>query len=646
MCEQIEESNLTEIDVNRLPQDYLAGIEEKLRSINLSTSKTGTSNSLQDIINNYEHIQSKDNIIYLHQLDRNSFTFLPRDRGPNAVSQTQNENLLRSSDLDACTFRNFKQVPTNSTKDSLNMETSLQTCNSDEISADQKLSHKEICKEIISENKKCDKLLNDDNQLYIELSDLGLLKFDESRYCNSADSVGINPSHAIKSQNFAGVTANDLTYTPVTTQDQDNLTHNGENTENLNNSSNMALNNEEPILRLVQTETGEQFYEFIINDLVEKMQSVSCAKNLEDEAEEPSNVFGHCQSMDPNTRESNEKSQTDRTEHQQTLEDLTDINNEFNYTQFDFHREEKNFAVPCHDESDEHFQSLRDNECANGIQEKNMQTYNSENLELLENESHVDFDKYVETNLEVFERLNYENCSEKFLEFVEVADIGIESSGYNKESSMVCLIQNDGDHLLELLQDSQIIEQEQSQDFVSADNLDNKNCSDALQNNNKIANYPENRSDFFTYVENNVPLEENKNDQEIAKNHKQNTDSDNHSYADLMTNEDASNENFVERSKKLKKPKASSKKFQCVVCKKAFSTAYNYKQHIGIHFTDQQKFHCKDCGASFAWKSTLNKHMANNHSSDGPQKFVCKICPRVYSTLSQVNVGIFMSVSS
>ncbi|XP_046611640.1 uncharacterized protein LOC124301044 isoform X1 [Neodiprion virginianus] len=85
-----------------------------------------------------------------------------------------------------------------------------------------------------------------------------------------------------------------------------------------------------------------------------------------------------------------------------------------------------------------------------------------------------------------------------------------------------------------------------------------------------------------------------------------------------------------------KKPKSNVKKYNCDVCKKSFSKGYNYRQHIGTHFADQQKFKCKECGTLFAWKSTLNKHMAS-HRAGGQQKFVCEICPKVYTTLSQVN---------
>ncbi|XP_011154734.1 uncharacterized protein LOC105192357 isoform X2 [Harpegnathos saltator] len=620
---QFEEDNLAEIE-HRLSQDYLAGIEEKLQSIDLSTSKTVVSSPPQDAACNHEQAQSKDNIIHQHQLDKNSFTFLPRDRGP--------------GDAEARAIQDFKQDSVaRSDVGKLDMGTNLQTCDSDEVSADPKFLHKQMCKETINEDRKCEKAsLNDDNQLYIELSELGLLKFDESRYCGNTD------LDTVKSEHSANLAANNLTYAPVSAENQESLPRNEGNQEVLSNPGNIALNNEDPMLRMVQTEAGEQFYEFISN-LVEKMQDNSSVENTGNKVEEPSSTFEHCRSNDSrDTREDNEKN--GRTEHQQTLEDLTDINHEFNYTQFDFHRDEKSFTVLCDHESGHFQQDSREN-CATALQEKNLQTYGSGNLELLENESHVDFDKYVETNFEVFERLNYENCNERFFEFVEVADIGVESSSSaSKESPMVCLVQNDGDQLLELLQDCQITEQES--DFASSSKLDG-DCSNVLQDNDKIADCPEGKPDFFAYVEPGALLKED------MSNERGTADSGNSLYTDLMINNDmsvsngsVSDESRVGTSKEAKKPeksekpeksKSSPKKYQCSVCKKAFSTAYNYKQHIGIHFTDQQKFHCKECGVSFAWKSTLNKHIASTHSSNWPPKFVCDICPRVYSTLSQVN---------
>ncbi|XP_025269532.1 zinc finger protein 91-like [Camponotus floridanus] len=582
-------------------QDHFTEIEERFKSINLSMNKTTVSNFPLDKTYN-EQIQSKD---LIYQFSKNFSTLLSRDGESNAESNIHNnEDISRLNDSETYAVQETcKETSINNVKNLSNEETNLQICsqNFDEILTNKKFLSKQICKEI-SENRKDNKLLNNDNQLYF--SDLEMLKSNESRYCHNTDFVNVNVSHTVKSQHSESIAATDALYTSIANEDQDNLLQHNEDI--LNNSNNAALTNEEPMLRLVQTETGEQFYEYIINNL-EKVQNVSCRKNLENATEEAANVLGDCEKINSNFKENNKKN--DHMEHQ-NLEALT-INNEFNYAQLESHGEEKN-SVLCHGE---HFQ--------------NSQVYNFENLELLE--SHTDFDKYVETNFEALERLNYENY-EKFLELEasRITDIGVE---FYKEPS-IRLVQNDGEQLLELLQDSQIIEQE-NQNFIQINNL-NKDCLNVLQDSNKITDCSKSKSDFFTYVENNLSLEENVNTQAVEDNEKYVNSGIQQLYRDKITNESVNNENCVGTSEKPKK-KITSKRFCCSVCNKTFSTAYNYSQHIGIHFTDQQKFHCKDCGISFAWKSTLNKHILNNHSSDGPQKFICEICPKVYSTLSQVN---------
>ncbi|XP_018404439.1 PREDICTED: uncharacterized protein LOC108781066 [Cyphomyrmex costatus] len=600
---QFGESNLAENEsTSILPQDHYVKVEERLGSTNLSINNT-ISNSSQDIVNNHEQIPFKDSITYLHQLDKNNSTVLSQDREFNAESKVQNnEYIVKSSNSHICISRGTcKESSLSNVKKSLNMETNFPIYNSNEVLMDQKVLRKQISKGVISENKKCNKSLSDnDNQLYIELSNSGMLKLDEPRHCNNNISLT-----GLKSCHSENNTANEIIYTSKSA-----IQNAEENLENFSNANNTVLNNEEPMLHLVQTETGEQFYEFIISSLVEKMQDTPCTKDVEDTIECPPNIFRDSQKVHSNLKGSEK---VDQIEHQQALDDL-----------------EKNYAILSHDVSEHFKQNVKENECVSNTQKKN-QIYNFGNMELLENETHVDFDKYVEINLEAFERLNYENCNEKFLEFVEVADIGTESSGY-KELSMVRLIQNDGEQLLELLQDSQA-EQEVNQDFIQANNF--KDCSNILQNNSKRADCSKNKSNLFTCVEDNVLVEENMNSNKDIKNIKEYIDNSNHTPTDVTTTKSASSKN-IRASEESKKSKIISRKFQCLVCKKAFSTTYNYKQHIGIHFTDQQKFHCKNCGVSFAWKSTLNKHIANNHTSDS-QKFVCEICPKVYSTLSQVN---------
>ncbi|XP_017893327.1 zinc finger protein 16-like isoform X2 [Ceratina calcarata] len=302
-----------------------------------------------------------------------------------------------------------------------------------------------------------------------------------------------------------------------------NLAQNEKLSSDLNDANNI-VNQDEPMLRLVQTETGEQFYEFLINNLVEKLPKILDSKN--------ENI---------NLNEENHQ--------EQSLRD--DMNNELNYSQYELQGEEKGFS-------------------ANQI--------------LLDTQT--DFEKYVESNFEVFERLNYDDSPDRFLEFVETAGLGNSStkiSDCNEESEQFLQFQNFG----------------------------------------PIDAIPESEKSYNTVNNEN----ENGNGGIVETNEKQEQSSE----GSINNNEQSKNE------QDLKKLKTFLIKFQCTVCEKSFSTSYNYKQHIGTHFADQQKFHCKDCNMSFAWKSTLNKHIANNHRPEGPQKFACDICNKIYNTSSQVN---------
>ncbi|XP_043799577.1 zinc finger protein 724-like [Apis laboriosa] len=302
-----------------------------------------------------------------------------------------------------------------------------------------------------------------------------------------------------------------------------NLIQSGKISDDLNDINNI-VNHDEPMLRLVQTETGEQFYEFLINNLIEKLPNTQSAKNHENKD-------------DPDTNINEENHQ------EQSIRD--DLHNDLNYVQYELQEEEKNFVT---------------------------------NQILLDTQN--DFDKYVETNFEVFERLNYDDSSERFLEFVET---GLEN------------------------QNSKISEcNKESEEFLQFQNFNQVNV---IQSN-----------------EENIISNNNSNNAIIKTNGKQEKNEN-----DISINEKLKNE------QDSKKTKTFLIKFQCTVCEKSFSTSYNYKQHIGTHFADQQKFHCKDCKISFAWKSTLNKHIANNHRPDGPQKFACDICNKIYNTSSQVN---------
>ncbi|KOC68475.1 Zinc finger protein 790 [Habropoda laboriosa] len=305
-----------------------------------------------------------------------------------------------------------------------------------------------------------------------------------------------------------------------------NLVQNEKISDDLSDVNNI-VNHDEPMLRLVQTETGEQFYEFLINNLVEKLPSTQSEKTSENK--------------DENTDMNDENHQ------EQNIRD--DVHNDLNYAQYELQNEEKNFVTS---------QILLDTQ--------------------------TDFDKYVDTNFEVFERLNYDDSSERFLEFVE-------NTGLENQNEKISECSKENEEFLQFQNFTQI---------------------DTIQQNEKNITINDNSND------NSNPIVENDDKQEHSK--------------DIISSSE-----IYEDQQELKKSKSFLIKFQCTVCEKSFSTSYNYKQHIGTHFADQQKFHCKDCKMSFAWKSTLNKHIANNHRPEGPQKFACDICNKIYNTSSQVN---------
>ena len=60
--------------------------------------------------------------------------------------------------------------------------------------------------------------------------------------------------------------------------------------------------------------------------------------------------------------------------------------------------------------------------------------------------------------------------------------------------------------------------------------------------------------------------------------------------------------------------------FQCTLCPKRFTRAYNLRSHLRTH-TDERPFVCTVCGKAFARQHDRNRH-AGLHS--GEKKFVCK----------------------
>ncbi|XP_043250469.1 zinc finger protein 107-like [Colletes gigas] len=337
---------------------------------------------------------------------------------------------------------------------------------------------------------------------------------------------------------------------------QDINTVQSEKISESSNDVNNTTNHDEPMLRLVQTETGDQFYEFLINNLVEKLPNIQSVKSSETK-DENINIQENTTNMCLNVKNLNEEVQ-----HEQNMRD--DMHSDLHYTHYELQGEEKNFVT---------------------------------NQILLDPQT--DFEKYVDTNFEVFERLHYDDSSEHFLEFVENTGVGSQSS-----------------KILECKENEQLLP------FQGFSQID------SMQENEKNVSISDNEQVLLTSLTEDTPCEINTNNNEILEKDEEQVQ---------ITDTIGSTTKLEDQQEESKKSKVFLLKFQCTVCEKSFSTSYNYKQHIGTHFADQQKFHCRECKMSFAWKSTLNKHIASNHRPEGPQKYACDICQKIYNTSSQVN---------
>ncbi|KAF2741612.1 hypothetical protein M011DRAFT_390391, partial [Sporormia fimetaria CBS 119925] len=69
-----------------------------------------------------------------------------------------------------------------------------------------------------------------------------------------------------------------------------------------------------------------------------------------------------------------------------------------------------------------------------------------------------------------------------------------------------------------------------------------------------------------------------------------------------------------------KRSSKSPATFQCTLCPKRFTRAYNLRSHLRTH-TDERPFVCSVCGKAFARQHDRKRHEVP-HS--GEKKFVCK----------------------
>ena len=74
-------------------------------------------------------------------------------------------------------------------------------------------------------------------------------------------------------------------------------------------------------------------------------------------------------------------------------------------------------------------------------------------------------------------------------------------------------------------------------------------------------------------------------------------------------------------------------KFWCEICKKAFTKKSNLLSHIGLHDKSVRKHKCSECLETFAWKSSLNRHIEKKHSSLHTL-YSCSWCDKTYKAQS------------
>ncbi|XP_066587147.1 zinc finger protein 91-like [Prorops nasuta] len=597
---------------DQLLQDHLAEIAIKLRTADTIQNKDISIN-IAEILDscNYDQNESLNNadiasyknsditdtdIIYVRQLDHNEFKLMPESNQSNSECAAINHEKEQS----------FK---------------------SDERYQSESLEFNSIVSDV------CTSLSIEDQHEKLRTNNINsnrnLLSY-ESRKLVSYN----HETNLIKSVNLDNIVENNRLVESIE-RNVNKLISNSENEfDDSSNANNGIFNCIEPTLRLVQTESGEQFYKLLINNFLDKAPITSNGKSLDKVHFEETTYTDY----DGKSLSSSKQSATidfiqryDEYETSDNLENLTDLQNDLYYTHQEFQRQEKEFDSLQNNENDQlSCINLKNKEFSISISEKEMQNMQTFNLCHLDNDTQTDFENYVENNLEAFEKTAFENSEERFFELIEIGSTENNDTIKNplcKQSPMLCVVQNEGEQLLELLQDSLQNNKYQNQQFVKSLNL-NENKADFLRSPVCLpTSVHDNRSDLLIRISDNT---------EFQSVQYGNIDSKKPTKLETSVGKAIITED-INQSPAKKKSKKSFKRFQCKVCNKVFSSGYNYKQHIGTHFMDHQRFKCKDCGISFAWKSTLNKHIANNHRPDGPQKFVCDICPKVYTTLSQVN---------
>ncbi len=71
--------------------------------------------------------------------------------------------------------------------------------------------------------------------------------------------------------------------------------------------------------------------------------------------------------------------------------------------------------------------------------------------------------------------------------------------------------------------------------------------------------------------------------------------------------------------------------FVCSICAKQFTRLASLEQHLGLHDPGLAQASCPECGAKFAWASTLRKHRQKMHGLSTTQH-QCSNCSRLFKT--------------
>ena len=74
-------------------------------------------------------------------------------------------------------------------------------------------------------------------------------------------------------------------------------------------------------------------------------------------------------------------------------------------------------------------------------------------------------------------------------------------------------------------------------------------------------------------------------------------------------------------------------KYWCEICEKGFAKKSNLLSHIGLHDKSVRKHKCPECTDTFAWKSSLNRHVERQHSGLHTL-YSCSWCDKTYKVHS------------